>query len=127
MLEAGYTCYGLQLDFRSVAPQEFVVRTFYNGEAVDVYTVATPDLNAVLDEELQLFDRMEITFTKSIPGSRVTLDKLQLGNVTDYVLDDRELLGNTPIGTVDTRLKALTVKKWIYAETEAVEDLSSGT
>lgn len=126
VLEAGYTCYGLQLDFRSVAPQEFVVRTFYNGEAVEVYTVATPDLNAVLDEELQLFDRMEITFTKSIPGSRVTLDKLQLGNVTDYVLDDRELLGNTPIGTVDTRLKALTIKKWVYAETETVEDLSSG-
>ena len=102
------------------------MRTFYNGEAVEVYTVATPDLNAVLDEELQLFDRMEIIFTKSIPGSRVTLDKLHLGNVTDYVLDDRELLGNTPIGTVDTRLKALTIKKWVYAETETVEDLSSG-
>ena len=70
---------------------------------------------------------MEIIFTKSIPGSRVTLDKLHLGNVTDYVLDDRELLGNTPIGMADRhQIKALTGQKWIYAETEAVEDLSSG-
>ena len=49
VLEAGYTCYGLQLNLGSVAPQEVVVRTFYNGETVDVYTVVTPDLNAVLD------------------------------------------------------------------------------
>lgn len=27
---------------------------------------------------------------------------------------------------MDTRLKALTIKKWVYAETETVEDLSSG-
>lgn len=128
-LEAGYSCFGLGFRFRSVAPDEFEVRTFYDGAVVEVYAVADPDVTEVLDHEFALFDRMEITFLKSAPGSRITLDALTFGNVTDYVLDDREVLGNTPIGTREERLKCLSVQKTVYEESKSEEpaDLTSGS
>ena len=57
----------------------------------------------------------------------MTLDKLQLGNVTDYVLDDRELLeirrdwnGGHQIKSVDHKEMGFTQRR------DTVEDLSSG-
>lgn len=128
-LEAGYSCFGLEFHFRSVAPNEFEVRTFYNDAEVDAYTVTDPNVTEVLDYEFSLFDRMEITFMRSAPGSRVTLDALTFGSVTDYVLDDREVLGNTPIGTREERLKSLSIQKTVYEESKAEEpsDLASGS
>lgn len=128
-LEAGYSFFGLEFRFRSAAPEEFIVRTFYDGVEVDTYIVKAPNVIEVLDYEFSLFDRMEITFTKAVHGSRVTLDSLIIGKATDYILDDRELVGSTPIGTRGERLKSLSVQKTVYEESKAEEpsDLTSGS
>ncbi|MDO4333823.1 MAG: hypothetical protein Q4C58_14225 [Eubacteriales bacterium] len=127
-LEAGYSCFGMEFRFHSVAPDEFVVQTFYGDAAVDNYTITAPDITAVLDYEFLMFDRIVITFTKSVPGSRVTLDAVTLGNATDYVLNDRELTGSTPIGTREERLKSLSIQKTTYEKSKEEEaaDLTSG-
>lgn len=127
-LEAGFSCFGMELRFRSVAPDEFTIQTFYDDMVVDAYTITAPDVTEVLYYEFLLFDRMVITFTKSVPGSRVTLDAVTFGSVTDYVLDDRELMGSTPIGTREERLKSLSIQKTIYEKSkeEEASDLTSG-
>lgn len=128
-LETGYSCYGVGFRFRSVAPDEFVIKTFLEDEVVATYVVAAPDVTEILNYEFALFNRMEITFTKAPQGSRITLDAVILGNATDYILDDRELVGSTPIGTRDDRLKSLSVQKTTYEESKEEEptDLTSGS
>ena len=128
VLEAGYSCYGLELGFRAVAPTRFIIETFYGGIPVDSYEVENASVTEVLDEEFLTFDKMVLTFLDGIAGSRVTLDRVVFGNVTDYVLDSRELIGNSPMGTREARLKSLSVKKWFYEKTQGAEaaDLISG-
>ena len=42
-LESGFTAFGMIMNFRNVAPQEFVIRTYSLSVLQDTYTVKNPD------------------------------------------------------------------------------------
>ena len=94
-LEAGYTVFGLKFIFRNVAPDEFKIKTYYTNENVQEFTISNPDVNYDFSEELLLFDKMELIFTKGHPNSRITLDRIKFGNATDYRISYHEITGNT--------------------------------
>lgn len=125
-LEAGYTVFGLNFSFRNVAPDEFQIKTYYANESVQEFTILNPDVNYAFAEELLLFDKMELVFTKGHPNSRITLDRIEFGNATDYRISYHEITGNTPSSTRQDKIKSISVIKTVYKESkDEIKELKS--
>lgn len=115
-LESGFTAFGMIMNFRNVAPQEFVIRTYYLSAIQDTYTVENPDTEYITDYQFNDFDKMEIEFTKGHPNARITIDNILIGDVTDYRLTRTRDLMDNPTGTRQEKVKMISVKKTNYRE-----------
>lgn len=124
-LEAGYTVFGLLFTFRNIAPNEFMIKTYYDGADVQKFTVTNPDVIYNFSEELKLFDKLEIIFTKGHPNSRITLDRIEFGNATDYKISYHEIMESTPVSKRQDRVKSISVQKTEYMENTEEKDLKS--
>ncbi len=112
-LEAGYTYYGLYLNFKGQPPQKVTISTSYNGTAVDTYTFDDLENENILSAEFNKFDVMTVEFTKGSPNSRIVVDYMSLGNITDYLLDKDTMTSNL-IGTKEELVKDVKVKIYTY-------------
>lgn len=117
-LESGFTAFGMIMNFRNVAPQEFVIRTYYLSAIQDTYTVENPDTEYITDYQFNDFDKMEIEFTKGHPNARITIDNILIGDVTDYRLSRTRDLMDNPTGTRHEKVKMISVKKTNYRESQ---------
>ena len=117
-LESGFTAFGAIINFRNVAPQEFVIRTYYLNVLQDTYTVQNPDTEYITDQQFNDFDKMEIEFTKGHPNARITIDNILIGDVTDYRLSRTRDLMDNPTGTRQEKFKMISVKKTNYRESQ---------
>ena len=117
-LESGFTAFGMIINFRNVAPQEFVIRTYYLNVLQDTYTVQNPDTEYITDQQFNDFDKMEIEFTKGHPNARITIDNILIGDVTDYRLTRTRDLMDNPTGTRQEKVKMISVKKTNYRESQ---------
>lgn len=117
-LESGFTAFGMIINFRNVAPQEFVIRTYYLSVLQDTYTVQNPDTEYITDYQFNDFDKMEIEFTKGYPNARITIDNILIGDVTDYHLTRARDLMDNPTGTRQEKVKMISVKKTNYRESQ---------
>lgn len=117
-LESGFTAFGMIMNFRNVAPQEFVIRTYYLSVLQDTYTVKNPDTEYITDYQFNDFDKMEIEFTKGHPNARITIDNILIGDVTDYRLSRTRDLMDNPTGTRQEKVKMISVKKINYRESQ---------
>lgn len=125
-LESGFTAFGMIMNFRNVAPQEFVIRTYYLSVLQDTYTVENPDTEYITDYQFNDFDKMEIEFTKGHPNARITIDNILIGDVTDYRLSRTSNLMGNPTGTRQEKVKMISVKKTNYRESqEGFKDLAT--
>lgn len=125
-LEAGYVSFGMTFVFRNVAPKEFIIKTYYSDDFVQEFTIKEPNLTHFFNEELFLFDKMEIEFTKGYPNSRITLDKVIFGEATDYRISYHEITSNTPSSTRQDKVKSISVKKTTYSNSrEEIDELQS--
>lgn len=123
-LEAGFTAFGLMINFRSVAPQEFQIKTYYEGVAVEERTVKNPDITYITHEEFSYFDKMELIFTRGYPHAPVAIDNILIGDVTDYVLSWKTDLNKTPIGTKQEKVRSINIKRSIYQQSkEEIKEL----
>ncbi len=127
-LEASFVMFGLIIRFRNTAPQEFEIHTYNEDIPVETFTVKNPELEYVTYEEFQLFDKMEIIFTKGYPNARVVIDNILMGDVTDYVLSRNNALTDAPTAVRQSKIKNLTVVKHSYQKSTAeVKDLKTET
>lgn len=117
-LESGFTAFGMIMNFRNVAPQEFVIRTYYLSVLQDTYTVENSDTEYITDYQFNDFDKMEIEFTKGHPNARITIDNILIGDVTDYRLSRTRDLMDNPTGTRQEKVKMISVKKTNYRESQ---------
>lgn len=117
-LESGFTAFGMIMNFRNVAPQEFAIRTYYLSAIQDAYTVENPDTEYITDYQFNDFDKMEIEFTKGHPNARITIDNILIGDVTDYRLSRTRDLMDNPTGTRHEKVKMISVKKTNYRESQ---------
>lgn len=125
-LESGYVCYGFSIQFRNVAPQEYHVITYYQGEQIQDVAIENPDLYSSYPYQLDRFDSVEIVFTKGYPNARVAVDMVSFGNATDYTLSRNFNLTGSPTATRQERVKTISVKRSLYREShEAEKELSS--
>lgn len=117
-LESGFTAFGMIMNFRNVAPQEFVIRTYYLSVLQDTYTVENPDTEYITDYQFNDFEKMEIEFVKGHPNARITIDNILIGDVTDYRLSRTRDLMDNPTGTRQEKVKTISVKKTNYRESQ---------
>lgn len=116
-LESAYTCYGLALNFCSVAPEGFLIRTYFDESLLAVTEISgNQDVQCVLNQDFEGFDRVEIEFTKGHPNTRIALDRIVFGDVTDYFLEYDLDLTAPPKGEKQERLKSMTVIRTLYDE-----------
>ena len=112
-LEAGYVYYGLELNFSGQPPKEIEVDTSYNGGAVDHLVFTDLTANNYLYANFNLFDELTVTFTKGQPNSRINVDFVGLGNITDYRLD-KDNMTSQLVGTREELVKDVQVKIYTY-------------
>lgn len=123
-LEAGFTAFGLIVRFRNVAPKEFRITTYYMDVKSEDFTIENPELEYITHDEIKLFDRMEIEFTKGYPNARVTVDNILIGDVTDYRLSWKKDLTSSPTGTRQDKIKSINIKRSIYQKSkEEIKEL----
>lgn len=125
-LEAGFTYYSLFLNFSGQPPKEVVIHTFHNNVAVEDYTFNDLQKENILTDEFIMFDKMVVEFTKTTPYSRVVVDYLGLGNLTDYYLDKGNMMSQL-VGSIETKIADVSVKIYSYTqdgdnEPEEVDD-----
>ena len=117
-MDASFTAYGISLNFRNVFPEEFVVTMYYNEEQVQQKHFVNDTEFFVDFEEYDLFDKMEIEFTKGYPNSRIFIDNILINDVTDYRLTRSLDIVNNPVGTKENRVKSISVERVVYKENE---------
>lgn len=127
-LESAFRCYGMRIDFHSVAPQQFVIHTFCDGVAVEDKTVNDIGLETSVLGEFKKFDKAVIEFTLGYPNSRIAVDNVAFEDVTDYELTYDYDLTETPEASLQEKLKSLSVVETIYSETnEEAKTLADGS
>lgn len=125
-LEAAFVAYGLVIRFKNVAPKEFIIRTYNEEVSVDEFVFSNPDLEFVTYEQLNLFNKMEIEFTKGYPNSRIFVDSILIGDVTDYVLSRKNALTDSPTATRQSKIKSINIKRVLYTKNTAeIKDITS--
>lgn len=124
--EAAWVVFGFNIRFRSVAPLEFHVITYKEGIQVQDITVTKPELNYVSYDTFDEFDKMVFRFTKGVRNSRLFIDSILIGDVTDYTISRQNDMYGTPTAIRQNKIKAISVVKSIYRKsTEEIKDLQS--
>lgn len=123
--EASFYVYGVLLKFRNVAPKEYVITTYLNEQEINKVTINNPNLESIVDEEFEPFDKMVIEFTKGHPNSRITIDSILVNDITDYTLErSLDIYGN-PTGERKEKIKSIAVVQHIYSKPEESKNLKT--
>lgn len=118
LAESAFDAFGLIINFRNVAPKEFVIQTYLADVLVDSMTVTDPALEYITDKEFLQFDKMEIEFIRGYPNARVTIDNILIGDVTNYRLKRETDLEGNPTGTRQEKVKTISVKRTNYRKSK---------
>jgi len=114
-LAAGFISYGFKIVFRNVRPEEFVIETLYEGVQVETLTVKPTNLVYETHRRFELFDEMIITFTKGSKNSRIFVDTIGIGDVTNYTLSRSHELSYSPTATRQNKLRTMKIIRTIYS------------
>ena len=117
-LSAGFISYGFKIVFRNVKPEEFFIETFYQEVSVESFTVKPMNLVYETHRRFELFDKMIITFTKGSANSRIFVDTIGIGDVTNYTLSRNYELSGFPTATRQDRLRTMKVVRNLYSDTQ---------
>ena len=112
-LPAAFTYYGLNMRFANEPPKDVTITTFNNDNMLDTYNFTNLQKEALLSAEFLTFDKMEIVFNKSTPITRVAIDYIGLGNLTDYFLSKGDMLSHL-IGSKEDKIQDIKVKIYSY-------------
>lgn len=111
--------------FRSVAPKQFNIVTYRESALVKEITVDNPELIYTNEERFEEFDKMEIVFTKAEPNSRIFVDNILIGDVTNYTIRRMDLK-STPTGSRQQKVKSIVITKTNYRKsTEEIKEILS--
>lgn len=124
--EYEFTAYGIAIDFKNVFPEKFTITT-YSADNVQIEkkTFSNSNLNFVTKEVFRKFKRMEIEFTKAYPNSKITIDNINVGNVSDYTIERSCDIFENPIGERKNKVKTITIERNVYKEDAEVKELVS--
>ena len=112
--EAIWTFTGLTFRFGIISPSKVTIAEYNDGSLSETNDYDVDDLTFFIDHEFYEVDKLVITFTKD-EGTRIHLNKLLIGNVTDYEIREHEMM-NAPIATQTERIKSVNVKYYDFIQ-----------
>lgn len=114
VLEAATTYFGLQMNFYSNPSQRMIIHTYYEGELKESYEPTGPfGLENTIDHEFPLFDSIVFEFTEGQPNSRIFVESVVFGEVTDYRMDYK-VMTKYPKGRQMEKVSRVDVMQNIY-------------
>lgn len=116
-MPAAYTYYGVNVDFGGNPPQELVVHTYKSDVLQESVVFSGLTATSTLLYDFLSFDKMVFAFTKGYSNSRVLVNKVSFGSLSDYVLSRQNMLEN-PVGYKERRVKTVKVKVFSFTEDE---------
>ena len=122
--EATFSVYGLIINFRNVAPKQFVITTYNQGEQVEQHVIDDSELSYVTYETFELFDTMKIEFTKGYPNAKVTIDNILISDITDYTLERSIDIYGNPVGQRKNKVKSISVARNVYKNNSEIVELA---
>ena len=122
-LETAYTFYNLHMLFGAVWPKEFVIRTYNNGNLNGTYRSKSVKQQTLVTYQFIDVDKIEIEFTKTQPYNRIHLNRIELGEATDYELTYDDMT-SPPEGTKLEKIKEMRVTRTIYTKGTELKELS---
>lgn len=121
--ETFFTAYGLKINFRNVAAKEFKITTFFDDQKIKSFVYAEPNIEFITKDIFEKFDRMEIEFTVAHPNSRITIDNILVGDITDYTIERNcDIYGN-PVGERKNKVKEIVIERSVFKEDSEVKEL----
>lgn len=115
-LEAGYSFYGIELNFDGNPPQEIEISTYLDGHIVDTASFTDLENKNYLYHDFNRFDTMSIAVVKAAPNNRVLISKWSLGDYSDFVITNDDMKVEPLNGARDSITKQLKIKIFKYEE-----------
>ncbi len=123
VLEAAMVYYSLRLNFSSNPAQGVTIYTYFEGAVQESYVVPGPfGPENLIEHEFPQFDTITFEFTRGQPNSRIFVDSVVFGDVTDYSMDYR-VMTKTPVGRQKEKVSRVDVVRSIYSETDEVKNI----
>lgn len=127
ILEAATTYYGLKFNFSSSPALGVTIHTYYEGGLQESYVVPGPFSSSNdISHEFPMFDTITFEFTKGQPNSRIFLESVSFGDVTDYRMDYK-VMTKYPNGHQKEKVAKVNVVRTIYGLSEEVENITQET
>ena len=127
ILEAAMVYYSLRLNFSSNPAHGVTIHTYFEGTLQESYAVPGPfGVENMIKHEFSQFDTIEFEFTQGQPNSRVFVDSVVFGDVTDYNMDYR-VMTKTPVGRQEEKVGRVDIVRNIYSETDEVKNIFQET
>ena len=116
-LEAGYSYSGIHVRFDGTPPKSLTVNTFLAGEKKETVAFTNLEKESYLEHDFERFDTLRIVFTKTAANSRVLVNKVSFGNLSDYEIS-RGQMTEEPSGCLEKRTKDLYVRVYEFYNNE---------
>ena len=116
-LPAAYTYFGLNILFNGNHPEEMILQTYYDNDLLNTYNINVTQNDFYIAGEFIQFNKLVFTFTKGYPYDRILVNKISLGEITDYRLDSFSMINN-PVGVMEKRVKDVQVKVFSFIPPE---------
>ena len=117
--EAICTFVGLTLRFGSIYPSKVITAEYKDGSLVETNEFDIDSLVYFVNHEFHEIDKIVVTFDGVTDNTRIHLNKLILGAVTDYEIMERDL-EQLPTAKQTTRIKSVNVKYYEFVESDKV-------
>lgn len=113
--ETAFTLFGININFFQTYATEIKFTTYNDGTLVDEVTFNNDSLSFQVNHEFMKFDKMVISFEQAQANTRVVVDSIVYGDITDYVISRAYDLLDTPTATKNDKLKSMTVPRYVYS------------
>lgn len=91
-IPAPHSYYAIYCDFDGTPPKEVTVYTYANEVLKEIVIFSNIEQNNVFNHDFIEFDTLVFEFTKTSPNSRILVNKISFGNMSEYSLGKDDML-----------------------------------
>ena len=94
---------------------------FYQGNLLDIMEINNVDLDFKILQQLPYMDKLVVSFIEQSPNTRVVLDSIIFGDLTDYRFTYGDELKEYPVGTIREKTQRISVVTRKYNKSNEAE------
>ena len=123
---AAFTFFQLTLEFGDINPKEVMLYCYNNGFEVEHFSAEIISGKQIINHSFIDVDKVEIVFTKTLPYTRIHLQRILIDESTDFIIQRDDML-QKPITERQSKIKEIDVVRTVYCRANSVIDIFSDT